>query len=190
MTLITIPGMTEEGITKMDTAPTGGGLRPFPCDASGWTRQTGVVLKCGIKSFTVGGAARDNISIQVGNGQYGGEILISLDITDIAPGARDVAKAQQENLDTIQKVLKVLGAHTQGRIDTAKLDKSHGQTIAFICKHKGFQEKDGRHFHKIGMIFKGEVEDLEDVVEVPMPTLPGQAAPAPARSQEQDPFFS
>jgi len=188
MTLINIPGMTEESLTKLDTAPSGGGMRPFPCDANGWTQQTGTVLKCGIKTFEVGGIPSENLSIQVGNGQYGGEILVNLDVRNVAPGTKDVAKAQQDNLETLTKAIKVLGAHSGGKLDTAKLEKAHGMCVAFICKHKGFNQKDGRNYHKISYIFKGGVTDLQDVIEVRMPDLPG-AAPTPAY-REPDPFFS
>jgi hypothetical protein len=188
MSLINIPGMTEDSLTKLDTAPTGGGLRPFPCDANGWTQQTGVVLKAGIKIFEVNGINKENISIQVGNGQYGAEMLISLDVTDVAPGTKDKAKAQQENLETLHKAIKVLGAHSQGKLDTAKLEKAHGMCIAFIAKHKGFTTKGSSTYHKISYIFKGEVPDLLDVVEVQMPQVPGSSAPASQASGYYDPF--
>jgi hypothetical protein len=188
MSLINIPGMTEDSLTKLDTAPTGGGLRPFPCDASGWTKQTGCVLKCGIKIFEVNGINKENISIQVGNGQYGAEILISLDVTDVAPGTRDVAKAQQQNLETLTKAIKCLGAHSQGKLDTAKLEKAHGQCVEFICKHKGFSTKGNSTYHKIGYIFTGEVPDIQDVTMVQMPQVPGSSAPAFQPSGDYDPF--
>ena len=179
MSLIAIEGMDENSILNQDVKPTGGGLRPFPCDGSGWTNQTGVVLKCELKTLTgLDGTANDNISITVGNGEYGGEILVGLDWKQTAPGVADVSKAQQQNLDTLMKVVKVLGCHTRGQIDTAKLDKAHGQCIEFICKHKGFSKPnaEGRQFHKITYIFKGGVDDIRPVTEVLMPAIPGSIA--------------
>ena len=178
MTLISIEGMDENSILNQDIKPTGGGLHPFPCDGSGWTNQTGVVLKCELKTLTgLDGAANDNISITVGNGEYGGEILVGLDWKQTAPGVADVSKAQQQNLDTLMKCVKVLGCHTRGQIDTAKLDKAHGMCIEFICKHKGFSKPnaEGRQFHKIGYIFKGGIDDMRPVTEVSMPAIPGSA---------------
>ncbi len=179
MTLIAIEGMDENSILNQDIKPTGGGLRPFPCDGSGWTNQTGAVLKCELKTLTgLDGAANDNISITVGNGEYGGEILVGLDWKQTAPNVSDVSKAQQQNLDTLMKAVKVLGCHTRGQIDTAKLDKAHGMCIEFICKHKGFSKPnaEGRQFHRISYIFKGGIDDLRPVTEVSMPAIPGSIA--------------
>lgn len=182
--LITIPGMDADSLTKMDVTPSGGGLRPFPCDASGWTPQTGVVLKAAYKRL----GEKDNISIQVGNGPYGAEILISLDVNDVPPGTQDVAKAIQRNLETLTKAIKVLECHTNGKLDLDKLAKAHGMCVAFACKHKGFREYNGSHYHKISTLFNGGVPDLQPVIDVPMPPLPGQAQPRPAAGGEADPF--
>ena len=184
MSLINIPGMTEDSILKTDVAATGGpGLKPFPCDGSGWTRQTGSVLKAALKIFENGG---ENISIVMGNGPFGGEILINLDTTQVPPGCQDVAKAEQENLTTLVKAIKVLGAHTNGKLDTSKLEKARGMNIEFICRHKGFNPgRDGKQFHKISYIFKGGIPDIEPVDEHPrLPDLPGTGA-APARAAYQ-----
>jgi len=187
MSLINIPGMTEDSLTKMDAAPTAGGLRPFPCTPNDWTMQTGVVMKAGLKTFTIDGEPSENISIQVANGQYGAELLIGLDARRVPPGTKDAARTQQDNLNTIQKVIKMLGAHTGGKLDTQKLEAAHGMCCAFIVKHKGFQESNGRYYHKVSAIFKGEVPDYEEVVMVQMPNLPGQSQQQ-SQSTEYDPF--
>jgi hypothetical protein len=173
MNLISIPGMNEESILNTSTESNGAGLRPFPCYASTWTRQTGCVLKAGIKHFDDSG---DNLAIVVCNGQYGGEILINLDCSKVPPGTKDVPKTQQENLETLIKAIKVLGAHTNGKLDPAKLAKARNMCVEFLCKHKGHRQgTDGRWYHKVGYIFKGQVDDIGPVVEVPMPMLPGTA---------------
>lgn len=181
MALLNIPGMTEDALLKTDTAPTSGpGLQPFPCDANGWTLQHGFVVKAEVKTFAGADGENSNLSITVANNQYGAEILINLDPSRVAPGTRDVAKAQEANLRDLMAAIKILGAHTNGRLDTEKLKKASGQVIAFICKHKGFTEKDGRHYHKISYIFKGEgPSPLPQPDERPqLPPRPGTAAPA------------
>lgn len=190
MSFLTIPGMTEEAILAQDTAPSGGGLRPFPCDAAGWTLQHGFVTKAEIKTFATQDGENSNLSISVANNEFGAEILINLDPRKVAPGTKDVAKAQQQNLEDLMKAVKILGAHTGGKIDTAKLEKAHGQGIAFVCKHKGFTEKDGRHYHKISYIFKGEAPDpLPQPNEKPqLPALPGTSQVPAAVSASSDPF--
>ncbi len=189
MTLYTIPGMTEETILKTDTAPSGGGLRPFPCDAQGWTTQTGFVVKAEVKTFTNADGENTNLSIVVANNEYGGEILINLDPRKVPPGTKDVEKQMQQNLDDIRKIVKILGCHTNGKFDTDKLKNAKGN-LTFICKHKGFNEKDGRHYHKISYIFKGEAPDpLPQPNEKPqLPALPGSALPAAAPTSGADPF--
>lgn len=204
MALLTIPGMTEDALLNTSTAPTGGGLRPFPCDAGGWTKQTAVVVKCELKTFVVDGAEKSSISIMVANDEYGAECLVDLDTNNTAPGCKDVAKQRQQNLSDLMKVIKILGAHTGAKFDTDKLAKAHGQTVEIIVKHKGFRGGetkakfnhrgenrrvgfpcwDGKEtlFHDVQAIFKGEVEDLEEVNDKglpPMPTAPGAAPTAP-----------
>ena len=186
MSLINIPGLSEDLLTNLDANASGGGLRPFPCAPDRWTTQTGVVLKCSLKHFDQTG--QDNISIQVGNGEYGAEILININVNDVPDSATDKAKAIQQNLDTLLKAIKVLGCHTNGKLDTGKLEKSHGQCIAFAVKHKGFREHNGRYYHKVSALFNGEVPDLKPVVTVDMPPLPGQAAPRPQAAGGYDPF--
>jgi len=187
MSLITIPGMTQDALLNTSTAPTGGsGLRPFPCDGFGFIKQTGVVLKCEIKSFKEG---EDTLSILIGNGQYGGEVLINLDPSLTGPGCKDVAKQQQNNLETLVKAISLLGAHTNEKLDTAKLEKAHGMAVQISVKHNGFREKDGKHYHKISIYLDGAVPEMLPVIEVPsMPTLPGQQAQQAPQAFAGDPL--
>lgn len=196
--LLTIPGMTEDALLNTSTAPTGGGLRPFPCDSKGWTRHHAVVMKCDLKTFATAQGEKSNLSIVVANGEAGGEILIDLDIRNIPPGTTDVEKAQSERLQEIMKAVKILGAHTGGKLDVDKLKAAHGQMVEIIAKHKGFRgaeskarfNADGsaksagsprwngqeRLFHEVQVILKGEVADADfkDLDESkglpPMPT--------------------
>lgn len=181
--LITIPGMTEDALLNLSTAPTGGGLRPFPCDSKGWTRHHGVIVKADIKVFGTSQGEKSNISLVIANGEFGGEVLIDLDTRNVAPGVPDVEKAQQDNLQDLMKVIKILGAHTNGKLDVAKLKASHGQLVEVIAKHKGFRggtskakfdanglnrsqggpRWDGKEtlFHDVQLIFKGQVDEAE-----------------------------
>jgi hypothetical protein len=184
MALLNIPGMTEEALKTVDTTAKTVGLRPFPCDAQGWTNHTGTVIKAEVKTFAGAQGENSNLAITVQNDECGAEILINLDPTQVAPGVKDVAKAVQQNQQDLHAAVKILGAHTNGRLDTDKLAKAQGQVIAFISKHKGFREKDGRYYHKVSNIFKGEAPQLLPVTErVQLPPLPGtaaQTAPSPA----------
>jgi len=193
MALLTIPGMTEDALLNTNTAPSGG-VNHFPCDAQGWTRQTGVVRKCEIKTFGTNDGEKSNISMLVVNGDYSEEVLIDLDTRHVAPGAKDPEKAQQDNLRDLMKIIKVLGAHTNGKLDTDKLVKANGQIVEIIVKHKGFRggtskakfdaqgnnrnpgfaRWDGKEtlFHDVQAIFKGEVPDLEPVNEKGLPEFP------------------
>ena len=186
MTLIPIAGITEDSLLNTSTEAKAGGLKPFPCDAYSWTKHTGCVLKAELKHFVNSG---DSISVTVVNAEYGAEILVNLDTSQVAPGTRDVEKARQENLETLTKLIKVLGAHTKGQLDTAKLEKAKNMCVEFIAKHKGFRNgTNGGTFHKITYIFKGGVEDLTDVTGPQLPALPGQAPAAPATQGGADPL--
>lgn len=172
--LIPITGITEESLTNMSTEAKAGGLRPFPCDGFGWTRHTGCVLKAEIKHFDNSG---DSIAITVVNAQYGAEILVNLDPSQVPPGTKDQEKVRQDNLETLTKLIKVLGAHTKGQLDTTKLEKAKNVCVEFIAKHKGFTEgRNGGTFHKITYIFKGGADDITDVTGPQLPPLPGAAA--------------
>lgn len=165
MSLITLDGLVPVTDTR---AKTGGG-RPFPCTDKAWTKHTGTVTSCSIKSFDSG---NDSISIRVANGDHGAEILINLDPS----GAPDPAKA----LVTRNLAISILGAITNGKLDSAKVEKASGQQIEFIAKHKGFTSKDGKHYHKVSYLLTGEVATVLPVTnDHIMPTLPGQAAGAP-----------
>lgn len=189
--LIEIPGMTEDSLLNAKTESTGGGLRPFPCDANNWTKHTAEVIKCTIKTFEVAGKAKDNISMLVGNAQFGGEILIGLDINDIPANLtpEKAQKAKENNLKTLQMAIKILGCHTNGKLDTAKLEKAHGQAVEIIAKHKGFREHEGRHYHKVSLLLTGAVEKATEVDErVGLPPLPGSAPAAAPASFDDIPF--
>ena len=169
MTLITLDGLDDQTLVNTDTKPSGGGLRPFPCDNQGWVKHTAVVMSADIKSFDSG---RDSISLVVANGQYGGELLIDLD----PKGAPDPQKA----LETRNKAIKILNAVTDGKLDSAKVKKSHGQLVEIIARHKGFtQGKNGRWYHKVSLILTGEVAEMLPVAEIPMPALPDSQAAHP-----------
>lgn len=190
MTLITIPGMTEDSLLNMDTNPSGMGFRPFPCTPNDWTKHTAHVIKAEIKSFDNGG---DNLSIVVANVMHGGEILINLDPSRVGPGVKDPEKQAQRNLESLTRAIKILGAHTKGQLDLKKLEKASGQVVEILAKHKGFREKDGRFYHKVSLILTGTAKEEVDVTDVPMPEPPNAvrtSAPAASFQDEQDPFFS
>ena len=148
----------------IDTAPSTGGARPFPCDGASYTRHTGRVVKAGLLTFDSG---KESIKITVENGPFGGDILVDLDPS----GAPNPQKA----IETRNKAIKLLGAHTNGQFDTDKLGKAHGQLVAFSAKHKGFANgKNGGIFHKVALYFDGEAKDLLPVAPcATMPALPG-----------------
>lgn len=163
--LIHIEGLTAEAIQNADTTPSAGGLKPFPCDAAGWTKHTAVVMGATLKIFPNGGEA---ISLQVANAEYGGEILVNLPPYE--------PQYQEKSFETLIKTIKILGAHTDGNLDTAKLKDAHGQLVTIIAKHKGFHEgRDGRQFHKVSLILTGDAKDMGPVTPVVMPALPGAA---------------
>lgn len=178
MTLIPIPGLTLDGIQNQKTEASSG-LQPFPCNATNWTRHTAAVNKAAIKHFENSG--KDYISLEFVNGAHFGEMLISLDINDIPPGLtpEKAAEARQKNLETLQKVIKILGCHTNGQLDTAKLEKARGQAIAVVAKHKGFRQgSQGGYFHKITYLLNGEVPEMLAVdTSVGLPPLPSGGAP-------------
>ena len=176
MTLIKIPGMTQDALLNRATESKGGGLKPFPCDANGWTKHTAVVLKCEIKAFDFGDEHTENISILVGNAEFGGEVLINLDPTRVAPNCTNPEKVQQQNLESLLRAIKILDCATNGQLDTAKLEKAHGQVVEIIAKHKGFRQHEGRYYHKVTLLLTGTAPDLTPVTGT-LPALPG-AAPA------------
>lgn len=167
MAIVPIPGVTPETVQNTDTKPPQGGLKPFPCDAHGWTRHTATIAKAGLKCFDNGGKS---ISLILENGGYGGEALVSLDPT----GAPDPAKAA-ENL---VRVLKILDAITpEGHMDTGRIGATTGQTVALIAKHKGFRDgKNGGMFHKLSILVTGSADALAPVdTSVQLPPFPGAA---------------
>ncbi len=187
MTLVNIPGMTEDSILNTNTNPTGAGFRPFPCNADGWTRHTAHVIKAEVKTFEQSGD--DVLSIVVANVQYGGEITINLDPSKVGPKCADPEKQRQRNLESLVKAIKILGAHTNGKLDTNKLNNARNQIVEVSAIHQGFREKDGKYYHKVKVLLNGEAKEEVNVTEVTMPALPG-STPAPAAStDEQDPFF-
>ncbi len=164
MTLISLDGLAP----VTDTRAKSGGGRPFPCTPSSWTKHTATVTACTIKSFDSG----DSISIRVANGDHAAELLVNLDPS----GSPDPAKA----LATRNLAISILGAITNGKLDSAKVEKASGQTIEFIAKHKGFTSNNGKHFHKVSYILTGEVAVVLPVTnDHIMPALPGQAVGAP-----------
>jgi hypothetical protein len=185
MTLIPIPGMTAQSIADTSTEPTSTGGRPFPCDANGWTKHTATVRKAYIKHFDNSG--KDYIGLRVENGQCSDELLIALDARDIPTGLtpEKAQAAMEKNLATLQMAVKLLGAHTNGQLDTVKLEKASGQIVEIIAKHKGFRQYDGKHYHKITLILTGAAPALLPIdPSVQLPPLPGAAlpaAPAPMR---------
>jgi hypothetical protein len=166
MNLIPIEGLDEATLESASTAPSGGGLKPFPCDAAGWTKHTAVVMGASLKVFDSGSEA---ISLLVANAEYGGEILVNL-----PPYA---AQYHEKSLETLVKTVKILGCHTAGKLDLDKLKNAHGQLVEIIAKHKGFREgKDGRQYHKVSLILTGEARDMAPVTQVAMPATPGPVA--------------
>lgn len=179
MTLISLDGFGDDAILKLDTKPSKGGLRPFPCAGSGYTKQTACVLGAGIKILNEMTDPKEVIIVQVANGQYGGEILF-----DLVPSGTEEQK--QRSLDSRNKIIKILGAHTGGKLDTAKLEKAKGQCLQISCTHKGFRlGNDGKHYHKVTCYLDGLVEDISPVNEVAMPALPGQT-PLAATGTDDD----
>lgn len=163
MTLIPIEGLSTQAIEEQSTAPTSIGLKPFPCDGASWTRHTATVTKAEIKVFDTGSEA---ISMQVANGQHGGEVLVNLPPYEAA--------YQEKAFETLIKTIKILGCHTDGKLDSNKLSNAGGQIIEIIAKHKGFRVgKDGRDYHKVSLILTGEAKALLPVTMVQMPSLPG-----------------
>jgi hypothetical protein len=188
MSLISIPGMTEDALLNLNTAPSGGGLRPFPCDANGWTSHTAHVVKAEVKSFDSGD---DYIAIVVANVQYGGEILVSLDPSKVAPGLAPAQeqKMRENNLKSLMLAVKILGCHTGGKVDTKKLDKATGQLVTVIAKHKGFRQgKDGNWYHKISLILTGDAQEEVDVKGPELPALPGSAPTSSSAAFDPDAF--
>lgn len=188
MSLITIPGMTEDAILNTSTTPSSGGLRPFPCDANGWTSHTAFIVKASVKTFDSG---NDSLSLVVANEQYGGEILVSLDPSRVAPGftGEKAAKMQADNLKTLLLAIKILGCHTSGKLDTKKLEKVGGDAyrVTVIAKHKGFRQgNDGRSYHKVSLILVGTADELKPVTGPALPPLPGSAPAAPVTSIDDD----
>ena len=169
MAIIPIPGVNATSIASCKTEePELSGLKKFPCAAGGWTRQTGVITKASLHIAERTG--RTSIVLQVVNGQYGDNIWISCDPQDIPPTVQDREKVVQQNLDTLVKTIAILGCHSNGNLDTSKLEKSRGQIISFICKFKGYQDgKNGGRFPQVQYILKGQVPDLEAPVEMPFP---------------------
>lgn len=184
MSLIKIPGMTEDALLNTSTESKGGGLKPFPCDASGWTKHTAVVLKCSVKVFDNQNPPSENLSLVVGNGEFGGEILINLDPTRVGPNCTNPEKVTEQNLQTLMMAVKLLEAHTNGALDTVKLEKAHGQTVEIIAKHKGFRLHEGKNYHKVSLILTGSAPDLTPVTGPQLPALPS----APASSGPIDPL--
>jgi hypothetical protein len=179
MALIKIPGIeSEEDILNVSTEPAAPGLKHFPCNVSGWTRHTGCVLKAEIKMLgKIGEVKKPNIAITVVNSQYGGEILISLDVNDVAPSLtpEQAKRAKERNLETIKSVMKVLGCHTHGQLDESKLAKATGMCLSIGAKHKGFNNDSSGQpaFHKVSYIYYGEVADLLPVDEsIGLPPIP------------------
>lgn len=188
MALITIAGMNEDKILNAKTEPGGAGLRPFPCNASSWTRHTACVMKAGIRKFDQTGQV--NISLMVCNGAYGGEVLINTDPSQVAPGLtpEKAAKQKENNLKTLTSIIKLLNAHTNGKLDTTKLEKAKGQCIEVIAKHKGFNfGNDGTAYHKVSLLYTGEVSDIQPVDEsIGLPPLPGTMASATSGGFDDD----
>lgn len=174
MATFSIPGVTAETIQNTSTEAPQGGLKPFPCDAAGWTRHTATIAKAGLKTFDIGG---ESISLMLENGAHGGECLVSLDPS----GAPDPAKAAEG----LVRVLKILDAFTpDGQVDTDRIGKKTGQPVSVIAKHKGFREgKNGGWFHKVSLIVTGATEKVNPIdTTVALPLLPGQelaGEPAP-----------
>ena len=182
MSLITLDGFGDDALLKTDVKPSAGGLRPFPCTSNGYTKQTACVLGADIKILNEMTDPREVIAVQVVNGQYGAELLF-----DLVPTGTDEQK--QRSIENRNKIIKILGAHTAGKLDTDKLKKAKGQCLRISCTHKGFSQKDGKHYHKVACYLDGQVDDIGPVNEVAMPALPGQA-PAPTSSASDDPFFN
>lgn len=178
MSLISLEGLDDQALQDAKTEASSG-RKPFPCTPNDYTRHTGRVVKASLKIFESTG--KESISMVVANDEFTGEILIDLDPSS--------APNPQKALETRNKVIKILEAATGGKLDTVKLEKANGQLVAFSAKHKGFTEKDGRHYHKVGLYFDGVVSSLLPVKQVAMPLLPGQsasAAPAQASASLDD----
>lgn len=165
MSLISLDGLDQNALDSTNTAASSG-RKPFPCTPDTYTRHTGRVVKAALKIFEISG--KESISIVVQNEDYSGEMLIDLDPSG--------APNPQKGLETRNKAIKVLGAATDGKLDTVKLEKASGQIVAFTAKHGGFSEKDGRYYHKVRLYFDGEAHELLPVKQVAMPALPGQGA--------------
>lgn len=173
MTLVPLQGLDDKTLenTKTTTARS-----PFPCDASSYTKHTARVAKASLKVFETSG--KESISILVENEGFGGEVLVDLDPSS--------APDPQKALESRNKLIKILGAHTDGQLDTEKLEKAKGQLVEISARHKGFTESKGRVFHKVALYFNGEVSALRPVTGPAMPPLPAAASPAPAASTNYD----
>ncbi len=178
MALVSLDGLDEKTLTNISTAASGG-RRPFPCDGNSYTRHTAKVVKAGLMVWPDG---RESIKISVENNGHGGDLLIDLECS--------TAKNPQKALETRNKAIKLLGAHTSGKLDTTKLEKASGQLVALSAKHKGFKPgKNGGMFHDVALYFDGEASELLPVTQVAtMPQLPGQAAGAPIDNNDDIPF--
>lgn len=165
-TLVTLDGLDSQTLEQTDTRPAAGGGRPFPCDSNGWTRHTATVTKADLKVWEDG---KESIEVYIQNGAHAGSLLVDLDPR--------TAPDPQKALDTRNKLIKVLGAHTDGQLDLGKLKKASGQIVEIIAKHKGFTTAaNGNTYHKVSLIFTGSAEKLEPV-QGTLPPLPG-AEPA------------
>jgi hypothetical protein len=84
--------------------------------------------------------------------------------------------------------MKVLGCHTQGKLDTDKLVKCSGQIVEIIAKHKGFRDFEGKKYHKVTLRYTGAAPELLPVDEsVKLPDLPGSVLTTTA-TLAKDPF--
>ena len=119
--------------------------------------------------------------------EFSGEVLINLDPTRVAPNCTNVEKVQQQNLESLLRAIKILDCATNGQLDTAKLEKAHGQVVEIIAKHKGIRQHEGRYYHKVTLLLTGTAPDLTPVTGT-LPALPGQAPAAPATQGGADPL--
>jgi hypothetical protein len=178
MTLVPIPGLDATTLDKTSTTPAQVGLHPFPCTTSGWTQHTAMVTSAELKCFESGSEA---LSLKVANGEYGGELLVNL-----PPYEPDY---QEKSFETLVKTIKILGCHTDGKLDLDKLKKASGQIVSLIANHKGFRQgNNGRSYHKVSLILTGDAPALQPVKQVQMPPLPGAAPMAATGTDDDIPF--
>jgi len=172
-------GLTREAV--QNAKETYDGPRTsFPATSAGYTKYTAVVSDIQIKQGSGAQEGKAWLWLQVSNGAYQDSILVNLDPSDIAPTTAPdkVAQAVDRNLQTLLRVVKVLGianAASDG-IDTAKFEQAKGTVITFGIKRGDLNANTG--YYKYYTSFYGKADELVPV-ETP---VSGVSAPSDADS--------